>query len=396
MIESLFGISHGLWVEAQLRAPDWVRDIIIPYLHEAKELVRLRPYLAVHRLYGQNRGGPLTVDYIGLNYRPTLVDALFTEEPVIKEFGRVATWRNVTLANCRESDLVVVAGSKYLIRKLPRQNAIVLPFYVRMVLNVQGSWEDVKARIHKNVRRYEFRLIRKYGYEYEISDHQEDFEKFYHTMYVPTIKKRKGDLASPMSVREAYQYFRHSSLLHLIKRDGQYVAGGLSYVQGNLVKCRLIGALNGDERLIHEGALAGYYYAVVHWANQEGHKSVVFGDCVPRLENGVFQYKRKWGGVVTYSDKVHKQVWIKVQRDTPPVRQFFKDNPFIIIDEHGQLQGLIVTDDPDNVPEAVKDEWNKKYATPGLGGLLIRSITDLFDATIGVEKTEKVVSTLVN
>jgi hypothetical protein len=396
MLKSLFGISHGLWVIAQLRAPGWVRDIVIPHLHAAKELVRLRPYLAVHRLYGQNRGGPLTVDYVGLNYRPTLVDALFTEEPVIQAIGRVATWRNVALANCREDDLVVVAGSKYLIRKLPRQNAIVLPFYVRMVLNVQGSWEDVRARIHKSVRKNELRLMRKYGYEYEISDREEDFDKFYHKMYMPTIKMRKGDLASPMSVREAYQYFRYGSLLHLIKRDGQHVAGGLSYVEGDLVRFRLMGMLNGDENLIREGALAGCYYAVVHWANREGHRSVVFGDCVPLLENGVFQYKRKWGGVVTYSDRVHKQVWIRVQRDTPPVRQFFKDNPFIIIDEHGQLQGLIVTDDPDNVPEAVKNEWNKKYATPGLGGLLIRSITDLFDGSIGIAKTEKVVSTLVN
>jgi hypothetical protein len=375
---SVFEVSHKLWVEAQLRAPNWAQKTLIPYLHEAKELMRLRPYLSVHRLCGQSPSGPLTVDYVGLNYKPRLTHALFADEPQAKEIKRIPAWQARTLADLSDSDMVVVIGSKHLISNLPRQHVVILPFFVNMTLDLRGSWEDVQSRIHKNVRKGDFRLIRKYGYEYDLSDRKEDLETYYHTMYLPTITLRKGNLAEPMSLQQAYQYFQHG-YLHLIKRDGRYVAGGLSHVQGDTIKVDSRGVIKADEQLMHEGVLAACYYAMIQWANQKGYNYMDFGDCVPRLENGVFQYKRKWGGVATYSDKDHKQIWIKVQRDTLAVRQFFKDNPFIITGPNGKLQGLVVTDDPDKVTEETQNGWKKQYTTPGLDDLLIRSMDDLLN-----------------
>ena len=223
----LFETSHKLWIEAQLRAPAWAQATIIPYLHELKEIARLRPYLVIDRLYGQNQGGSLTVDYVGLNYEPTLIDTLFTEEPTTKEFGRVAAWKASTLDTLLDSDLVIVVGSKQLVRRLPRENAIVQPFYVSMLLNVRGDWQDTIARIHKGVHGHEFRLVRKYGYEYEVSHREEDFELFYYKMYEPTMEKRHGDSAWPMSIREAYQYFRNGCV-KLVKRDGRSIEGVLN------------------------------------------------------------------------------------------------------------------------------------------------------------------------
>jgi hypothetical protein len=358
----------------------------------------VRPYLSIHRLQGQNGGNPLTVDYVGLNYwptlvenlytdyKPTLVRNLFTEKPTVQEIDRVPIWRASFVAARSDTDLVVVIGSKRLIRRLPRHNAVVLPFFVRMVMNVQGDWEDVKQRIHKNIRNSHLRLVRKYNYEYELSDCEEDFELFYHRMYLPTTEKRHGELASPMTFEEARQNFRHG-YLHLVKRNGQYVAGGLYYAHGNIARFRVVGVIDADEQLMREGALGAYYYALVHSANQAGFDEVNFGDCAPLLTDGIFQYKRRWGSIVMYSEVSHEQIWIKIQRDKPAVRQFFKDNPLIIIGEHGQLQGLIVTDETDDVAETTWNEWNKQYATPGLNGLRICSMTDLFNEGASVSKT---------
>jgi hypothetical protein len=395
-MDSLFELGHKLWIDAQLRAPTWAQDWLIPSLYDAKDLVaELQPYLIRHHLRGHNQAGPLTVDYVGLHHLPTFTNALFAEEPTVTRVKRAPLWQIASLTDSSDADLVVVVSTKRLIGTLSRCNAVVLPFLVTMTLNVRGSWEDVRARLHKSVRKNELRLIRKYNYEYEISTRDEDFELFYYRMYVPTVEMRKGELASPMSIREAYQYFRYGSLLQMIKRNGQYVAGGLSYVQGGLVKFRLMGMLNADEKLFHEGALAACYYAIVDWANQRGHQGVVFGECVPRLKNGVFQYKRKWGGMVTYSDKVHKQIWVKIQRDTPAIRHFFKENPLIISDEQGQLQGLIVTDDPDNVSLEVSEEWHEQFATPGLSSLVIRSMADLFHKGTGAAETEPIIPPVV-
>jgi hypothetical protein len=397
-MKSLRQLSKKLWINTQLCSPGWVQTAIIPYLYEAKDLRRARPYLSIHRLQGQNGGNPLTVDYVGLNYwptlvenlytdyKPTLVRNLFTEKPTVREIGQVPIWRASSVAARSDTDLVVVIGSKRLIRRLPRHSAVVLPFFVRMVMNVQGDWEDVKQRIHKNIRNSHLRLVRKYSYEYELSHCEEDFELFYHRMYLPTTEKRHGELASPMSFEEAHQNFWHG-YLHLVKRNGQYVAGGLYYAHGNIARFRVVGVIDADEQLMREGALGAYYYALVHSANQAGFDGVNFGDCTPLLTDGIFQYKRRWGSTAMYSEVSHEQIWIKIQRDTPAVRQFFKDNPLIIIGEHGQLQGLIVTDETDNVAETTRNEWNKQYATPGLDGLLVCSMRDLFRESAGVGRT---------
>lgn len=382
MKRTLFEASHKLWVEAQLRAPAWAIDTVMPYLHETKEMMRWRPYLTAHQLQGRNQGGPLTVDYVGLDYKPTLVDSLFSEKPNVKKLDRTAVWNLSTVADQSDSDLVVIVAGKHLIHSLPRKNAIVLPFIVRMILDVSGDWQDVRSRIHKGVRGHEFRLLRKYGYEYDISSREEDFEMFYHSMYMPTIKARKGDLASPMSIREASLCFRHG-FLHLIKRNDQYVAGILSHRYGNYIMSQLMGVIDADEQLMHEGALGSAYYSAIHWANKEEYAGVILGGCVPRLNNTVFQYKRKWGAAVTYSDKIHKHIWIKIKRNTPAVRRFFRDNPAIIVGKHGQLQGLIMIDNPDVVTSAIRNEWDKKYLTPGLECLNICSMEDIFDETDG-------------
>ncbi len=375
-MKSLFEASHQLWIEAQLRAPGWAQDTILPYLHEMKEALRLRPYLSVQRLRGQNCAGPLVVDYVGLNFEPTLADYLFAEEPTYEKPRRVAAWRAGALGDACGQDLVVVAGSKYLISKLPCENALVLPFFVRMIVDVRGDWQDVVGRVHRSVRNNELRSTRRQKYQYELSHREEDFDLFYHKMYLPTILMRKGDSASPMSRREAYQYFQHGCLL-LIERGGHYVAGGLFHVLGRSIKYLSLGAINADQQLIHEGALGACYYSIIRWANQEGYDNVDFGDCMPRLRDGVFHYKRRWGAAIAFSRKVHKQIWIKVQRDTPAVRQFFKDNPFIIVDEDKRLQGLIVADDPGGLTQTTQNEWEKEYATPGLGGPLVRSVRAL-------------------
>jgi len=391
----LLEIGQQLWVAAQLHAPAWVQDRLFPYVYQARDAWPLRPRLAVHRLYGQYQGEPLIVDYVGLEHQPTLATALFSAEPIVREIDRVTPRQLASWADAAEADLAIVAGGQRLIRRLPRRNALVLPFLVTMTLDVSGAWEVVKDRIHKSVRQHEFRLMRKYGYTFELSQRAEDFELFYYAMYVPTVEMRKGSLAAPMSFREAYQYFRHGAQLHLIKQDGRRVAGGLAYLQGNQVRFRLMGMLNADEQLMHEGALAACYYAVVRWANQHGYPAVVFGECVPRLGNGVFQYKRKWGGVVTCSGKAYKQIWIGLRRDTPAIQKFLEDNPLILSDEQGQLQGLIVTSDPRPIAPETEAVWRKQYATPGLSGVLIRSLSDLFEENTRAGRAAPATSRLI-
>ncbi len=385
----LFEWGRWVWCEAELSASPMIQRTVMPRLHEAKEVSRLllRPYLIIYQWQGQGQGGPLTVSYAGLGYAsPFLQKLLFTEEPSEREICRIPVWNLSKQVDSLSSDLTIIEASKYLTRKLPRRGSISLPFRVYHSLDVQREWKDLRGGFRETTRKNDLRRIRKYGYECTLSRSQEDLEMFYHTMYVPTTAARHGQLASIDPIETLYQYFRHGFLL-LIKRDGRIVSGGLCSIQQKTVSIALSGVINSNRQLRREGAVAAIHYSLIRWANEEGYQTVNLGACWPFLNNGIFQYKRKWGATVAIPSREHKRIWIRIQRDTPAVRQYMKDNPCVVVGERGELQGLVVTDNLDSVTTEVRARWQKRYATPGLHDLLVRSIADFLEGPVIGEST---------
>jgi hypothetical protein len=371
------------WIEAQLKAPPFAQRNVIRPLHEAKEIARLLvgPYLPVCRLYGQGKGGPLTVSYVGWSFtKPFLLPLLFEEKPREQQGGRIPFWRCHQLADLSSSDIVIVEAPKYLIRTLPRQNAIVFSQHLDHILDVRGDWQDVRSRFRKSTRDYTLRLIRKYGYEYEISHDSQDFDEFYHQMYLPTTHDRHGEQSSPISVGEASRYFQHGCLFQ-VKRDGDWVSGVICHGVNRTLSFDVVGVKNANAQLIQEGATAALYFATINWANQNGYEAVNFLGSLAQLESGLFRHKRRWGTTVSVPANLHRLIWFGVRRNTPAVSQFLKDNPCVIVGEDGKLHGLIVTDEPCAVPAETRKEWEARYATPGLSSLIIRSASSFAEGS---------------
>jgi hypothetical protein len=379
-MSKLSELGHSWWIGVQMGAPPFVQRTVIPNLHKTKEIARIliKPYLPLYQLQGRGEAGPLTVTYGGLGYaKPMLKSILFTEEPTEQKIGRVPFWRLSEVTGLSNDDLIIIEASKHLICKLSRQSAVILPFRVQFVLNVQGEWEEVEQRFRRDARRNDMRKAQQLGYECQVSHNEPDLEMFYHDMYLPTMQKRHGELAALLPKREAYQLFRHGWLF-LTKRDGIYVAGGLCHARRGILTFKEMGVLNGDEQLMREGAVGAMNYLRIRWAHQQGLQGVNLGSCWPYL-SGIFLSKRKWGAAVSIPPHERKQIWIRVQRNTPAVSQFLKSNPCVTMDSRGELQGLIVTDDPDDVTPQTEAKWHKLYETPGLSGLFVRSVTGLME-----------------
>jgi hypothetical protein len=370
--------GRWLWLEAELTASPTLQRTVLARLNEAKEIGRLvtRPLLTLQRWQGQGRGGPLTVDYVGLGYaRPFMKHLLFVEEPSAREIGRVPFWSLGEEVASLEGDITIVEASKHLIRGFSYQGAVSLPFRLHHVVDLQRDWEEVWRSFGKSARKQDVRLVRKHGYGYELSRNPDDLETFYHTMYVPTTTERHGDLASLVPIERVHQYFRHG-LLILVKRDGQIVSGGLCSVQKKTVYLSLTGVLNADHQLSREGAVAVIYYFLIRWAHEAGYHTVNLGACWPFLADGIFQFKRKWGASVILPPREHKLIWMRVRCDTPAVNQFITENPCVVVGDEGQLQGLVVVNS-DDITLEVETECRKRYATSGLSDLVICSVTDL-------------------
>lgn len=388
----LLKTARAAWIKAQLNAPRPVQRLM-PRLHEIKEIARLlsRPWLTAVEMRGRNPGGSLSVVYAGLEYaKPFLKEILFESEPEEQAIGRAPLWHYRALAGTASADIVIVAGARHLVRRLPRRQAIVMPEFVRHVLDVQGSWAEVQSRFRKTVHKNDLRRIRKFGYTYDVSHEDGHFHEFYHQMYLPTMQSRHGAMSMPTDFEEAYQYFRHGMLFR-IKRGEEWVAGGVCHRQGDALLLDVIGVRNADAQLIEEGAMAARYYAAIHWANQNGYKLVNFLGSSPFMNVGQFQYKRKWGTAVYVPPHLHRQIWMKVNRSSPAVSQFLKDNPFITIDPAGNLDGLIVVDDRRNVTAEMKAEWDSRYAMPGLQSLVVRAVDDFLEKATGAAEPALIV-----
>ena len=379
-----YELARWLWLEAQLGAPPFVQHTLIPWLHHAKEIVRLltQPYMRLYELKGYNQAGPLTVTYGGLGYAaPTLKSLLFLDEPVEREIGRVPVWSPGRLLDATTGDLAIVEASQYLIRQLPGQGAIRLPFRLRFVLDIQGDWEEIQQRFHRNLRDQIRKAGRYEGYEYEISQREEDLDMFYHSMYLPYVEKRHGKLAAILPEREAYQLLRHGWLF-LVKRDGIHVCGSLGYARRGCVDFIEMGVLHANQQLMKDGVVEAMNYLRMRWAHQEGYKTLDLGGSWPYM-SGIFQAKRKWGATMGVAPHEQKQIWIRIQADTPAVSRFLESNPCVVMNSRGELHGLIVTADPENIAPETEATWRKLYETPGLSGLLIHSPKDLMERRDG-------------
>ena len=372
-------LMRAAWIGLQLESPPLVRRAVLPRIHEAKDIARLllKPQLPIDRLRGRGNGGPLDVAYIGLdNARPFVIDILFEDKPGEERIGRAPFWRGEQLATI-DADLVIVEAAKHVIRRLPGRNAIVLPQFVRHMVDVRGDWQQVKSRFHKKAR-HEWNQVQKQNYEYEISHDAQDFEAFYRDMYLPTMRTRHGDLASPTSIDEAREYFRRGFLFWL-KRDGQRACASLGYTEQGILHFLIMGVLAADEQLMKEGVVTAMNLLRLHWANQNGFAGVNFLGSNPFLNDGLFQYKRRWGGAINVPPHLHRQLWIKINRRTPAVAEFLQSNPLITVDGRGDLHGLICVDDLRQVTPEQQVEWEKRYATPGLKSLQVRAVDDLIE-----------------
>lgn len=370
-----------IWTRAQLAAPPFVRRHVLPGLNDVKEVARLlfKPYLPVWELRGNGSGGPLSVVFVNVSLsRSNLQTILFEDTPSEKRIGGVSFWNYQRIGNWPTGDLVIVEGSKRLIRLLPPQRAFVFPQYVHHVIDVTGDSQAIRERFHETINK-KIVALRKYGFQYTVSNSDKDFEEFYEQMYLPAMGERHGDMASPMDAGEALEHFRRGFLLQ-VRRGGEWVSGMICRPEDDKLVDVIMGVRNGDHELIRTNVLYETFYDSILWANEHGYRAVNFLGTVPFLAASQFQHKRKWGGSVLVPPHLHRHLWLQVRRRTPAVDHFLKENPFITIDQHGALAALIFDDKQD---AGIAEGLRERYATPGLSALVVRPISWLAGATAG-------------
>ena len=219
----------------------------------------------------------------------------------------------------------------------------------------------------------DMRKIRKYGLSFEISNDKDRYDEFFNDMYMPYISKAHGNRTVPISYDVMMKRMGISELL-LIKREGEFIGGEILVYDGPHVRAWSLGVKNGDYSYVKMGVIGAMYYFRNGYLKEKGYRVVNVGASRAFLNDGVLQYKKKWGVTL---DSAKGGMHMHVIQKSTGVESFFRHNPFITV-VGGELVGVVFADERDASDLAYREKLRKKYYIGGMGGLDIRSIDEWF------------------
>jgi hypothetical protein len=198
-------------------------------------------------------------------------------------------WNPSALA-VRDADLVLVEVHRWMASRFRRAGWLMVPDAVRW----EGDLSQVPPARPSHSLLEDLKKIQRYGYTVEHARAPADWDEFDSTMLRPSAHARHGKqawIASPGLL----QQLSRTGTLHFVRRDGMRVAAACSVPRGETVWIPLAGIKEGDPALLRQGASVAALAGTLDWARGQGYRRVDMGRTSPFLQDGVQQFKRKWG-----------------------------------------------------------------------------------------------------
>ncbi len=232
----------------------------------------------------------------------------------------------------KSTDLTIARVDRMSGHTIFRGDYLAVPEWVGTRLTVPDNL-DVLVRSSSNIQR-DMRRVRRHKYEPVVSSGDEDFDLFYHTFYLPLSKARYGEL---LVVRPAHDFrhrVRRGGILW-VRRDKQRVAALLFEEKEGTLDVLAVGSLDGDPRLMKEGAIAALYYFIIELARMRGCQTVDFRGSRSTLTDGVLRYKSKWGATLYDKTDSYHDLFVRWDQVNEVVKEFVSHTPLIFRDKGG-------------------------------------------------------------
>jgi hypothetical protein len=140
-----------------------------------------------------------------------------------------------------------------------------------------------------------------------------DLDFFYEKLYVPYIRKRFQDA---LFIKKVFfqKSLGNTSELCLLRKGDEIVAGCLFDHIGDRYILLTLGVT--DETCVKEGATSALYYYGIKRALEKKAHYFDFGLSRPFIFDGVFNYKRRWGGAIERDTEINRVMYLKnITRD---------------------------------------------------------------------------------
>ncbi|GHJ44202.1 hypothetical protein Cs7R123_15440 [Catellatospora sp. TT07R-123] len=252
------------------------------------------------------------------------------------------------LLDQQDADLLVVGCSTARARSLPTERSVLLPYRIDLNIEVDEDPEVMRKRVSGNERRQFAKLRRERDWAWKRTRDPEDLLHFWERMHLPTMAGRHGADTRSTDWVTAQECLFGQGRLFFVTEEAKPVAGVLCRWEPETrsLTMRLLGVLDGDEAHYRSGAVKAVYYLAIEWACDNGVRwlGLAGGESFPGV--GVFQFKRRFHPTVglPVDHQGGKALWLRVQRDTPAVRDLLVDTPMFGLTPDGRLEAVYFAD----------------------------------------------------
>jgi hypothetical protein len=319
-------------------------------------------------------GDEWTVLYVGGGKSGEFLQhVLFPAPPRVEERGRLSLWQvKAAVAQSLRPDTVVVCELNEAVQVAPAGPVVRfnMPDWVQQILDgADRPLEEILAAMNQTMRR-NVRQLDKEGLAYIYSTATEDFDFFYHRMYLPYIRSRHGGRGAVLhSYATLTKVFQRGGLI-FVQRDGSPVCGMMCVIDGDLCRAGQMGVLDGDFGLVKQGVNVALWWYMLDWARAQGVKRYDFGASRPSTANGVFNFKRQWGTHVYVHEATYTRWTFIAQQPVAPLRQHLSTLGWVTQQDGGCYQ--VVLDDPDQPLDAGElARRSEEACKSGLAGVLL-------------------------
>lgn len=268
--------------------------------------------------------------------RLNALGALFPHGFQETRLARIALWNlhDAVQHWLEDADLVVCHVSHLFPGIAPAPIAFDNPVRVQQIVPLRSSLDELlKGRtIRKKINRY----LRQ-DYRGWLSNAQNDFDHFYHRMYLPSARRRFGTKCVVQPYTLLLSQFRSGSLLFL-SLDGETVGGSLVHLQNGTWFDRYSGFLDGEPEMLQRGVSIILYWYSLKLAIERGAARANFIDSNAWCSDGVFEHKRSWGAVVHEDPHMFGKLLFRAKQLSPIWQDKLNKIGFLTQTERGFLR----------------------------------------------------------
>ena len=266
--------------------------------------VRTFPRIPVYKLIGPD----YTIAFIGSASSKRELRQLFFDETIEEQqLGKIALWglsKRIRDWLRQDVDMVIYEHPRRIYpHRFKPAIMFTVPTWVDQTISLPESPKELIPG--KRKRTYINRCIKE-SYVNKFSQSENDFDHFYHEIYLPYVTVRYGGRLLETPYDQMKRLFRRGGLL-LVTLNGETVAGNLFYIRNETFFKNDFGLLLEGSKSWKQGASTVLDWFCILWAYEQGIKTFNMGGTRGWQSDGVFWYKSNWRAKVARRSRIYKQ-----------------------------------------------------------------------------------------